>query len=63
MYWLQNRMWCLQGVFQKRVGAADAVTCPGAQIASYADGDIDFDGDVDLTDLAGLLAVYGTSCP
>jgi hypothetical protein len=25
--------------------------------------DLDADGDVDLTDLAGLLAVYGTTCP
>jgi hypothetical protein len=27
-----------------------------------ADGDADLDGDVDLSDLAALLAVYGTSC-
>jgi len=27
------------------------------------DGDLDCDGDVDLSDLAALLAVYGTSCP
>jgi len=27
------------------------------------DGDLDRDGDVDLSDLAALLAVYGTSCP
>jgi len=31
--------------------------------ATYEDGDLDADGDVDLADLAALLAVYGTSCP
>jgi hypothetical protein len=30
--------------------------------AVYADGDLDADGNVDLTDLAALLAVYGTTC-
>ena len=31
--------------------------------AVYEDGDLDADGDVDLADLAGLLSVYGTTCP
>jgi hypothetical protein len=31
--------------------------------ASYGDGDLDDDGDVDLSDLSALLAVYGTTCP
>ena len=31
--------------------------------AVYTDGDLDFDGDVDLTDLAELLGLYGTTCP
>lgn len=31
--------------------------------ATYQDGDLDGDGDVDLSDLGGLLAVYGTTCP
>jgi len=26
-------------------------------------GDLDADGDVDLADLAALLAVYGATCP
>jgi len=30
--------------------------------ANYEDGDLDGDGDVDLSDLASLLAVYGTIC-
>jgi hypothetical protein len=30
--------------------------------ALYEDGDLDADGDVDLIDLARLLAVYGTTC-
>jgi len=30
--------------------------------ATYEDGDLDGDGDVALADLAGLLAVYGTTC-
>jgi hypothetical protein len=30
---------------------------------SYADGDLDADGDVDLADLAALLANYGVVCP
>jgi hypothetical protein len=30
--------------------------------AVYEDGDLDEDGDVDLTDLASLLSVYGTTC-
>jgi len=30
--------------------------------ATYEDGDLDGDGDVDLTDLAALLANYGQSC-
>ena len=30
---------------------------------SYADGDLDEDGDVDVQDLAAMLAVYGTTCP
>jgi hypothetical protein len=30
--------------------------------AAYEDGDLDRDGDVDLTDLAALLSVYGTTC-
>jgi hypothetical protein len=30
--------------------------------AAYEDGDLDGDGDVDLSDLSALLAVYGTSC-
>jgi hypothetical protein len=29
---------------------------------TYADGDFDCDGDVDLADLAALLGVYGTTC-
>jgi hypothetical protein len=29
---------------------------------TYEDGDLDFDGDVDLADLAALLGVYGTVC-
>jgi hypothetical protein len=31
--------------------------------AAYADGDLDLDEDVDLSDLAALLSVYGTVCP
>jgi hypothetical protein len=31
--------------------------------ATYEDGDLDSDGDVDLSDLAALLAVYRTTCP
>ncbi len=31
--------------------------------ATYEDGDLDGDGDVDLADLAALLGVYGTTCP
>jgi len=31
--------------------------------ATYEDGDIDADGDVDLADLAALLAHYGEPCP
>ena len=31
--------------------------------AAYDDGDLDDDGDVDLSDLAALLGVYGTVCP
>ena len=30
--------------------------------AMYEDGDINRDGVVDLIDLAGLLAEYGTTC-
>jgi len=30
--------------------------------AIYEDGDLDEDGDVDLSDLAALLAVHGTTC-
>ena len=29
----------------------------------YADGDLDLDGDVDLSDLAEMLSVYGDPCP
>jgi hypothetical protein len=29
---------------------------------TYWDGDLDCDGDVDLSDLAALLAAYGTTC-
>jgi hypothetical protein len=29
---------------------------------AYEDSDLDADSDVDLADLAGLLAVYGTHC-
>jgi len=29
---------------------------------AFCFGDLDADGDVDLADLAGLLAVYGTTC-
>ena len=28
----------------------------------FGDGDFDLDGDVDLSDLAELLAVYGMGC-
>ena len=31
--------------------------------ATYLDGDLDRDGDVDIGDLATLLGVYGESCP
>jgi len=31
--------------------------------AAYADGDLDLDEDVDLSDLAALLSVYSTVCP
>jgi hypothetical protein len=30
---------------------------------TYEDGDLDEDADVDLADLAALLAEYGTICP
>jgi hypothetical protein len=30
--------------------------------AEYEDGDLDEDGDVDLSDLSALLDVYGTTC-
>ena len=30
--------------------------------ATYYDGDLDQDGDVDLSDLAELLGVYRASC-
>jgi len=30
--------------------------------ATYDDGDLDGDGDVDLGDLAALLAAYGVEC-
>jgi hypothetical protein len=34
----------------------------GESGAVYEDGDPDDDGDVDLSDLAALLGVYGTVC-
>jgi hypothetical protein len=33
-----------------------------ASSATYEDGDLDGDGDVDLSDLSGLLSVYATAC-
>ena len=32
-------------------------------VAILVFGGLDADGDVDLADLAALLAVYGTTCP
>ena len=31
--------------------------------AVYTDGDLDRDEDIELADLAALLAVYGLPCP
>lgn len=33
-----------------------------ASSARYEDGDLDFDGDVDLNDLAEMVGLYGTIC-
>ncbi len=39
------------------------LTSFGSTGQTFADGDIDLDGDVDLTDLSLLLSTFGQSCP
>ena len=43
-------------------GKTRLANCCVTSGANYEDGDLDGDGDVDLSDLSALLAVYGTLC-
>ena len=45
---------------QASITDGNTVTLSGA---TYEDGDLDADGDVDLSDLALLLANFGAACP
>ena len=45
-----------------RSNATDLQTFAG-NFGRSGSGDLDFDGDVDGSDLAALVAVYGKTCP